>query len=105
MASAKQFLSNKTAPNAKVAVKIKSGQKVKITDTDTKVRCGTETECLAFKCKEFEGWIALNNTSLLLLIDAWGDDSEEWHGKSVKLTIVDKNVSGEMKKEITVSPV
>lgn len=41
--------------------------------------------------------LSFNQTSINHLIDAYGDDTEEWVGKSIKIWIVKSNVSGKMK--------
>lgn len=42
--------------------------------------------------------LAFNQTSINYLIDAYGEDSEEWKGKRVKVWAVMSNVGGKMKK-------
>jgi len=41
-----------------------------------------------------------NKTSLKAFIAAFGDESESWVGKKIKLYLVDQNVSGQMKKVV-----
>lgn len=46
-----------------------------------------------------KGWGA-NKTSMRAIMKEYGDESDDWKGKKVKLYLLDQNVRGEMKKVI-----
>ena len=47
----------------------------------------------------------VNRTTLRRLAEAWGDETEHWVGKKVKVKLVEQNVRGELKKVIYGFPV
>jgi hypothetical protein len=47
--------------------------------------------------KNGERNMSFNQTTLNYLIDAYGDDTEAWAGKEVKVWVVDMNVQGKMR--------
>jgi len=47
--------------------------------------------------KNGEKLLSLNQTSLNYLIDAFGDETESWVGKDIKVWLVKSNIQGKMK--------
>lgn len=45
-----------------------------------------------------------NKGNLAILVEAWGDESEEWIGKKFQVELVKANVFGKIKDSIVASP-
>lgn len=56
-----------------------------------------EQHTFKVKTKNGEKNLSFNQTSLNYLFDAFGDDSESWVNKEVKVWVVDMNVQGKMR--------
>ena len=105
MASAKQFLGNRTMGNAKVAAQLKGNPVVKILEIEVKEAPVSKEEVLAVKVKGCDGWIRVNPTNLQKWITAWGDDTDNYVGKSFKLVSFQSEVMGKMQTQFTMDPV
>lgn len=83
---------------AKVGVDIKDGDVVTILDGGT-ITSGEFGDRHTFGIKTAKGdkIISFNQTSLNNLVDAFGDDSEDWVNKKVKVFLVKQMVSGTLR--------
>ena len=59
---------------------------------------GTQEVFLVKKDEDTEGNVNFNQTTLNNLIDAYGNDSEKWIGKEIKVWINRENVAGQQRK-------
>lgn len=104
MASAKQFLGNKTLSNAKIAAQVKKGTRCKILEVEIKEAPVTKEPVIAFRVKECDGWIRVNVTNLVKLSTAFGDDTDTWVGKSVTIDHFSGDVMGKMQIQLAITP-
>jgi hypothetical protein len=84
---------------AKINKDIFDGDIITIMD-EGKLVSGTYGERHVFKIKTKTGDIKLltfNQTTMNYLIDAYGNDTENWRGKEAKVWIVKSNVGGKIK--------
>lgn len=83
---------------AKVGIDIKDGDVVTILDAGT-ITSGEFGDRHTFGIKTAKGdkIISFNQTSLNNLVDAFGDDSEDWVNKKVKVFLVKQMVSGTLR--------
>lgn len=86
---------------AKIKEDINDGDIVKIQD-EGKVISGDFGDRNAFKIetKNGEKLLSFNQTSMNYLIDAFGDETEKWIGKGVKVWVVKSNVGGKMRNVV-----
>ena len=104
MASAKKFLGNKCMTNKKFLTKAKTGTKLKVAEVAEKEDQYNNDEILGIRFKEFEGWLRLNATNLEQLAGKFGDDTDDWAGKTVMVTSVLKEVDGKEHQQVILSP-
>lgn len=82
----------------KIGEDVKDGDVVKILDSGT-VISGDYGDRHAFKIDTTNGEkiLSFNQTSLNNLVDAIGDETENWKGKEIKVFIVKQMVSGKLR--------
>ena len=90
---------------AKVGVDIKDGDLVTVLDTGTIVT-GDYGDRHVFKIKTVNGEkvLTFNQTSLNNIIDGYGDETETWVGKQVKLWIIRQMVSNKLTNVVYITP-
>lgn len=83
---------------AKVNVDLSNGDLIKIASEGEKVS-GDFGERDVFKVETKNGIknLSFNQTTMNNLIDALGDETNEWQGEKVKVWVVNQNVSGKFK--------
>lgn len=94
MASAKQFLGNGTATNKLVAKEFKNGSKQKIVAVEVKETPGSKEPCIAVQFKGSQLWVRVNATSIRKLTPKLGDETDDWIGKDVMITLTQQSVKG-----------
>lgn len=60
---------------------------------------------LKVKHNDSEADMRLNATNKKVLVKAFGDETKEWVGKTIRLTTADIMVSGKMMKTIVMAPI
>lgn len=85
---------------AEKGVDINEGDMISFVDAGREVpgEYGTQKIFLMQMINGDEKSVAVNQTSINLLIDVYGDDTEKWVGKNVKVWINRENVGGQMRK-------
>lgn len=48
--------------------------------------------------------MSVNKTSLRKIMEAWGDESDDWKGKNLKVKVIEQQAFGELKKILYVEP-
>ena len=83
---------------AKVVVDIKDGDSIRILDAGQTTE-GEYGERQTFRIETSNGEknMSFNQTSLNNLIDAYGDETEEWIGKNAQVFVVKQMVSGTLR--------
>lgn len=85
----------------KVNVDIKDGDILTILDGGITItgKFG-EQEVFKVKASSKEGNLNFNQTSINNLIDAYGDETDNWRGKSIKVWVITMNVQGKFTKVV-----
>ena len=83
---------------AKVGVDVKDGDSIRILDAGQTTE-GEYGERKTFRIETSNGEknMSFNQTSLNNLIDAYGDETEEWIGKNAQVFVVKQMVSGTLR--------
>lgn len=86
---------------AKLGIDYKQGDIIKLLDSGRMVKGefqGRPREQLVFKAGFVTGEksIAINQTSINHLVDAYGDDTDAWEGREVKVWVVKQNIKGKL---------
>lgn len=62
------------------------GEKVTVTEVEKISMAKTESWVLTFK--EHEEGLAMNKTNLKMMVDLFGDDTDDWIGQKLKLIVI-----------------
>jgi hypothetical protein len=107
MVSAKAFKTEKRYLSAKDDVTL-DGQTLVIDAVfpeEIKGNDGSVKESLCIRFKGQEKLLSLNQTNLTVLSTAFGDNTDEWVSRKVKLNMVNVKFKNEVTKGIQVNPI
>lgn len=95
------FLKAEDVKAGQVVTFLDSGVAAEITSPEGKVK---KVVNFGVKLNGDEKSYTPNKTALQVLIEAFGDETEEWVGRKFKITLVKVNVFGTMKNSIVPEP-
>ncbi len=95
------FLKAEDVKGGEIVMFTDSGITAEITSPEKKVK---KVVNFGVRINDDDKTYTPNKTALQILIEAFGDETEEWVGRKFKITLVKVNVFGSMKNSIVPEP-
>lgn len=104
MANVRKFRSNRCVPNSKFVEQCTPGEKLVITSAADKDNKFGKQPALGLEFKGKKGALRCNDSNIDQIAAKFGDETDEWAGKTVSITWRDTKVGDDDQVEVILTP-